>query len=250
MSSDTYSIGIAFYCFSSANDKQCLVRALEYASPRVHSGVVFFVNNQILPYDVSAWVGRQCGASMIGCIQPNTNKLHVFMQDVFVFPVTYALFCGIYRCIANSSQAQSPTENALPSAGIPYPSVLGIISRHVLSRVRLGVLVPTPQDKIQCAQYCLSVLCYLLRNNSGTSDPALLAPLAALQAWGHGLSPQQLYQTMLRVCSYATVLSESMPVRLYGANVSLPVSQLCLNSPGQLTLMYDCATLQSNNACL
>lgn len=250
MASNSYSIGIAFYTFNNANRKNCMVRMLEYTSARVHCGIVFFVNNQLLPYDVSAWVGRACGASEIAPAPVKLDKLQVFMHDMCVFAVTPAVFRSVYREISGAGCEQRTSTVALPSAGIAYPSVRGIVSKHLLTRVSLGALAPTPHDKIQCAQYCLAVLMYLLEHNTSTADPALLAPFASLRRWGHGLTPELLYQTTVSACLHVTCLAPNTCVRLHGFHATLPLSQLHLPCPSQLTLMYDCGMMESTEVPL
>lgn len=248
MASDSYSIGIAFYTFNKATQKQCLVRVLEYASPRVHCGVVFFVNNQLLPYDVSAWVGRACGASAIAPAPVQTDKLEVFMYDLCVFPVSPAVFCSVYREICIPERGQGTAVDALPRAGIAYPNVSSIINKHVLTRLKLGAFAPTPTDRIQCAQYCLAVIVYLLKHNSSTADPALLAPFASLETWGHGLTPELLFQTTVRACPHVNCLRADTCVRLQGYHAALPLCKLHMPCPEQLTLMYDFGTTQQGGA--
>lgn len=246
MASNSYSIGIAFYTFNKATQKQCLVRMLEYASARVHCGVVFFVNNELLPYDVSAWVGRASGASVIAPALVHTDKLQVFMCNLCVFPVTAAVFRSVYREICVPQQGQGTAPGALPNAGIPYPDVSSIIRKHVLTRLKLGAFAPTPKDRIQCAQYCLAVIVYLLQRNTSTADPALLAPFASLKTWGHGLTPERLFQATVHACPHVTCLHADTCVRLQGCNAALPLLNLHIPCPSELTLMYDFGTTQQD----
>jgi hypothetical protein len=248
MASESYSIGIAFYKFNNASRKDCLVRVLEYASPRVHCGVVFFVNNQLLPYDVSAWVGRACGASVVAPAPVHQDELQVLMCELCVFAVTPAVFCSVYREICVPERGQGAAGGALPHAGIAYPKVGSIIHKHVLTHLKLGTFAPTPNDSIQCAQYCLAVIVYLLERNSSTADPALLAPFASLRTWGHGLTPELLFQTTVGACPHVTCLRADTCLRLQGYHAALPLSQLHIPHPAQLTLMYDFGTTQLGEA--
>ena len=157
-------------------------------------------------------------------------------------------FQNILGKMFSPPRRQGAAGGALPHAGIAYPKVGSIIHKHVLTRLKLGTFAPTPNDSIQCAQYCLAVIVYLLERNSSTADPALLAPFASLRTWGHGLTPELLFQTTVGACPHATCLRADTCVRLQGYNAALPLSQLHIRRPAQLTLMYDFGTTQLGEA--
>ena len=244
-----FGIGLAWYVFSKAPVGNFVQRMIARVSPRVHCGVVFFVDGKLLPWDFGAWAGRDTGGSPLGTASVQEGHMGIQMQDVCVWRVNREVFCTVYRqlcvCTANPSGCAG-SHAMLPRAKLPYPPVNSMIQAHILKQLHLSCAVQTQEPALQCAQYCLCVFRYLLFACPSVFDQSLDAYFEKLAEWQHGLSPQQLYDAIVKRGVSHRVFSadDVMSVLITSWNSQdVLVKNVCIPTPHSVTLSPDVENL-------
>jgi hypothetical protein len=219
--SAVYTVYIGFYKFYALNSVQ--KRLFQACTNFVHCGI-----NLGGAEDLSAWKGRATGACMLStdaCVLGQQAPHFLRLEKVFAVPVSKktmeAMLHNLQQCPDNWRHDPCVV---MPCFGIRYPTM----SEIVLDLFRSAVGVPTEplgsNEKLQCAQFCLMTLLFLLKNDGVYEHPPPV--LSRLAKRGCSLTPDALYHAVKSLCqTYPQIYESRLACEDFGGSMYLDTPQ-------------------------
>ena len=198
-------------------------RLLQAYTRFVHCGVSFGG-----PEDVSAWTGRATGACMLSidaCAQGQQRPHFLRLEKVVAIAVSNATMQALLHYLQQSPDEWRREPHIwMPCFNIRYPTMGEIVAD--LFRSMLGA--PTEplgaNEKLQCAQFSLMTLLFVLQHDRICEHPP--PELLQLAKRGCSLAPDALYRAVQNLCrTFPQIYETRVACQDFGANMYLDTPQ-------------------------
>lgn len=211
-------------CFYEFNQVKTVAQSLLRACTGfVHCGI-----NLGALEDVSAWAGRETGACMLCTDVPmfGRRESHFLrLTKAIAVAVSDETFAVLLRYLKRTpEQCRHEPHIVMPCFGIRYPTMGEIMLDFFRSVVGGAGDAPGSCEKMQCAQFSLMTLMFLLQHeNICEHPPAVLSQLAKR---GCSLTPDALYHALASLCdTYPQIYHMCLSSDDSGSNIYLDTPQ-------------------------
>lgn len=213
-------------CFYEFNQVTTVAQSLL----RSYTGFVHCGINLGALEDVSAWAGRETGACMLCTDVPmfeRREKHFLRLTKAIAFAVSDETFALLLNHLQRTpEQCRNEPQIVMPCFGIRYPTLGEIVLDFFRSFVGAPSEALGSCEKLQCAQFSLMTLMFLLQyENVSEHPPPVLSQLAKR---GCSLTPDALYHALSSLCdTYPQIYHTSLSCDDSGSNIYLDTPQ-CL----------------------
>jgi hypothetical protein len=180
------------------------------------------------PQDVSAWTGRAtgvCTLSTDGCALGQQRPHFLRLEKVFVVDVSDATMQALLHYLQQSPEEwRGEPHIVMPCFNIRYPTIVEIASDLFRSVVGVPTEPLGANEKLQCAQFTLMTLLFVLRYERICEyDPPELMQLAR---HGCSLTPDALFRAIEILCrKYPQIYETRLTSQDFGGNMYLDSPQ-------------------------
>lgn len=189
-------VNIYFYGFNKA--KTVSERMLQAYTGFVHCGINFGGGE-----DVSAWTGRTTGACVLCSDVPMFERCQqhfLRLRECFAFAVSdNTVLALLHHLQQRPEQWRREPHIVMPCFGIRYPSMREIVLDLLRSFVGAQTEAVGSNEKLQCAQFSLMTLMFLMEREKLCEHPPPV--LSQLANRGCSLTPDALFHALSDLCS-------------------------------------------------
>lgn len=198
-------------------------RLLQAYTHFVHCGISFGG-----PEDVSAWTGRATGACMLSmdaCALEQPRPHFLRLEKVFAIAVSDAtMHALLHNLLQSPEQWRREPHIVMPCFNIRYPTMPEIVADLFRSIVGAATEQLGANEKLQCAQFSLMTLLFVLQHDRICEYPP--PEVLHLVKRGCSLTPDALFRAVENLSkTYPQIYETRFACQEFGGNMYLDTPQ-------------------------